>query len=36
MALIDFDAVISTTNGTFLITVPALGLWQSFAVHRGV
>lgn len=36
IALIDFDGNISTTAGTFLITIPALGLWQSFAVWRGV
>jgi len=36
MALLDFDGSISTTAGTFLITIPVLGLWQSFAVHRGV
>jgi hypothetical protein len=37
LALIDFDtAGVSTTNGTLLITLPTLGIWQSFCVHRGV
>jgi len=36
LALIDFDGNVSTTNGTLLITLPVLGIWQSFAVHRGV
>jgi hypothetical protein len=35
IALIDFDGNVSTTNGTFLITIPVLGLWQNFMVHRG-
>lgn len=33
LALIDFGGDISTTNGTFLITVPAaMGLWNNFMI----
>jgi len=36
MALLDFLVDKPVSSGTFLITIPVLGLWQSFAVHRGV
>lgn len=35
LLLVDFDGNISTTAGTFLITVPALGWWQNFMTYRG-
>lgn len=32
LALIDFGADVSTTAGTLLITLPAMGLWDSFCI----
>lgn len=36
IALLDFGASVPTSNGTFLITLPATGIFYSASAHRGV